>query len=658
MTKTKITLYQRNYSSPNYNGQNPLNKEGTQCEEVDMYTSKFQFDIFLRSFFASFFFSSFIGIPFLLLLKLCPRPNFFKNYASHCEIFAMAMMIVLDIVSIAQFKYGILNASQWDAELYNLCDRFSGLIIFSLVSAAVQAYCNQKLVEILKTRNLNDGSLDLTRFRIAYFSRPIGIQVLGNQRKEATISMSKFQKDKGKNEIQELKERDMTSAIQTTICRLNIDMSLYYLSFFEKTPENLLRKLKKREELAIKEEGDFLIFTEKFDEHEILKKITKFECDLFHYKYCTKSSRYDGRKAFAYTLALNTLFKKKKKIYGTSLMIRILYAAIFLYKVDPFALATDGPVYKVMENFVVGLNNFIPYFSLGFFIFQGIKIMNSKYFSMQELRELMSTERRRLNDGGEKSYPTLNILDSKSLEAWMRLRKIFMHLYDDKFQGIVLAVTIVLIIELIILVMVGLVYFQIIGSLENDYSKQLIETGLQCLLFMAAFFIFMFYAAKVNAQFKAHHNIIENNKQTTITIFNYFSDCTGKDPIYPGTYIHNEGLRILKNKYPNLSKEPENKRKKESREPLKTKKKIEKEFKELLETEKKMLREESEKLLETYHRILEEFNHEESQNPIKLLGVPITNTVVKSFGTLLVSVTMPLLKKGANHLLKAIQDKK
>jgi len=267
----------------------------------------------------------------------------------------------------------------------------------------------------------------------------------------------------------------------------------------------------------------------------------------------------------------------------------------------------------------------LPYFNIGLFIFKGVNIMSSKYFYMEELKELISTERRRLEGDGEKSYPTLNILDFKSLEAWVRLRKIFMNLYDEKLQGIVLAVTIVLAIEMILLVLVGLAYFKILDSSGIDPAKQLIETGFQCVFLMSTFFIFVFYAAKVNGQFKIHSDILRANKQIATSIFKYYPDFIGENPLEPATYIYNQGLQFLKREYgENLTPEIEKKMKKEHNE-----------------------------LLQTYDQILEELNHED---PIKILGVPITSTVVKSFATLLISaaasMVMPLVKQVLTPLFK------
>jgi len=649
-----IVLYQRNYSSKN-NSDVPNHQDQGQIGdfEVDMYTSSFQLGMFLRSFLISFLYSSGIGVPILLILRPC-YSNFYRNYfhysGNNFLLTSFGWLSFLFLV--AKMMNTKSNPIQAD-ELNDWINQFIANLIFSFTSAAVEAYCHQKLVVILNTIRLKEDSLNVTRFRIEYFWRSdisSRIKELETKRIREGASKEVITKEK-ENLLKELDEYEKTGAIQTTISRLNLDMSLHYITFFEKTPENLLRKLNNRQDLALIEKGDWLVSDQKFAGHNLLKGITIFERAVFNYKYCTKPNQYDDKKAYAYTLAVDLLLKKKHKIYATFIIIGALYTTILLYKAGPYVedvISASIKWYKqqssdlkiiaflpILCNYFLALLFYslkifiycLPYFNIGLFIFQAIQIMSSKYFYMEELKELISTERQRLDNQGEKSYPTLNILDSKSLEAWIRLRKIFMCLYDEKLQGIILAVTIVLIMRLIILIYVGLAYFKVLET-RTDYTKRLTEAGLHSVVYFAALFIFVFYAAKVNAQFRVHRNIIRNNQQVAASLFKYYSDFIGENPIEPGTYIYNEGLKFMKKEYgENLSAE--------------TEKRIKKDYK---------------KLAETYESVLQELHHEEAENPIKFLGIPMTKTIVKTLGTALVSMSAPLLKEGWNYLSKKIKQ--
>jgi len=430
-----------------------------------------------------------------------------------------------------------------------------------------------------------------------------------------------------------MKEYEITGAIQNTICKLDMNMSLYFLDFFEGIPENLLRKRKQKQDLAVIEREDFLVYSNSFPQHEILKAISHFENEIFEYKYFTESNKYDDKKAFGYSLALDLLLNKKHKKSAATIMIWVVLGTLFIFQYlkDIFNLFTKPELqdWSLKERifaliFTIPIAKYfswIPYTNMLFIISQGIEIMTAKYLHMEELKELMSTKKERLDNKEEKSYPTLNILDFKSLESWMRLRKIFMHLYDEKFQGIILAVSLSLIVQLVGAISSMFMKLALEGS---PTSAQLIQYGLHIALYLSIFLIFAYYAARVNAQFRVHKDIIRANKKIVESLFKYYSDFIGENASKPGSYIENEGVKFLKKQYgDNISPEIEKEMKKENK-----------------------------KILATYDSILEELELEECENPIKILGLPITKTVVKSFGTLLASILLTVMKAGLSSFFK------
>jgi len=632
-SESSMILYQRKDLS-----RNKLNQSDANNFEVDMYTSDFQLGIFLRSFFICLFYTSGIGM-LLSALFPCFHSKFYKNYFiysnnSLLRIIGSTTLIQL-VFLIIMPKKEIEDVLGKAASVTNWTATFSALIIFSITSAAREAYCNKKLVEILKTVKLDKQSLSSTRFRVDHFwSREESSRMRNFEAEKKAQGISKEESKKEKERfMQELSEYETTGAIQNTICKLDMNMSLCYLNFFEGAPENLLRKLKQKQDLSITEREDFLVYNERFPEQDFLKAISHFEHDIFEYKYFTESNKYDEKKAFGYSFALDLLLNKKQKKSAAAIMIWVFLATLFCFQYlrDIFKLFTKTELqeWSVKERifafvFTIPIARYfswIPYTNILFIIFQGIKIMTAKYLHMEELKELMSTKKERLDNKEEKSYPTLNILDFKSLESWMQLRKIFMHLYDEKFQGIILAISLSLIIQLVELISSIFLKLALEGS---PNSGELIQYGLHIALYLSIFLIFAYFAAKVNAQFKVHKEIIRANKKISKWLFKYYSDFVGENTSKPGKYIENEGVKFLKKQYgENISPEI-----------------------------KKEMKEEENNLLATYDSIIEELEDEERENPIKILGLPITKIVVKSFGTLLVSILLSVLKASLSSLFK------
>ena len=139
----------------------------------------------------------------------------------------------------------------------------------------------------------------------------------------------------------------------------------------------------------------------------------------------------------------------------------------------------------------------------------------------------------------------------------------------------------------------------------------------------------VYYAAKVNKQFKVHKNIIRENKQIAIILLSEYSDFVGENAIEPGTFLYSEGVKFLKKEFgEDLTPE------------------VQANMKQKLDT-----------LVKYYDSVLEELDSEEVQNPIRILGLPITSTVVKSFGTVLVSLSAPILKAGITSFYELIKSK-
>jgi len=599
--------------------------------EVNMYSFSFQFGMFFRSLLISLLYAIGIGVPLLIPLACCGS-NFIHNYHWHSDGYAL---LTFGAVSTTYLVHGWMTNTLMDMTFESIY-HYQAMLIYSFAASSIQAYCNKKFLDVLSRFRLSMENFSTSRFRIDSLWKTIYDEGLNSGSKIHPTITKMEEEGASKEEIQreikkirkEEEKLEILRMVQTTISRLNIDISLFYLTFFEETPNNLLRELSKTEDLAIVKTQDKLFVNKIAQKSYLLLVISGFERRIFHYKYLTKPNKYDSQKAHAYTLAVDLLVNIQQKTYAAFILLGCLYLSLIVcsYIFTVASIVQNDPY---MNNWVTGVKFFFwlsyanyPTFFLGYITFQAIKIMSDKYTYMEELKELISMERQRLDNGKEKSYPTLNTLDFMSLKAWTCLRKIFMHVNDEKLQGQILAITITMIIEFLTLVIVALHYFKILGPPGTDYSNYMIFYGLQAILYLSTFLILAYFAAKVNAQFKVHRNLIRANKQIAISLFRMYPDFVGENPIEPGTYIYIEGLKFLK-----------------------------KEFGEdFSHATKKKMKEKLQILIETYDSVLEELDNEEDQNPIKILGLPITSTVVKSFATVLVSISAPMIKQGLTYL--------
>lgn len=633
-------LYQKRHSTRNeeeieiseeekQQDETKMSQEPLEEFDVNLGPSSFQITMFLRSFFLYILWMSGIGLVLFPLLWYC-GPKFFRNHFRYTD---QEIPVIFGIGGLIYLLISLQNHKSVDTNFQRLYHCHM-IFVCSFASAVFQANLPKKLMDLLK--NIDLRSFEPSRFRIDNWAKILAREdPEGNQESYRLKHLKAKLRKKGtteeeiekrieskKDNISQEKLVDNEFAIQSTISRLNIDISLFYLTFFQKTPQNLLRSVMGFDEFSFEEKQNKIIWYSKAPKSKLLTSISRFEYDLFLHRFFTNPNKYDNEKAHVYPLAYDIFRRldnpKQGRIY-IYFYFCIIYAGSLLFSIDN--LRGGGALQLSLTLISSTISCMIPYVCLSFFLYKAVNLMKSKDTYMKELEELMSTESK-FEEEKEKKYPNLNILDFMSIKSWACLRKIFMHLNDEKEQATIRAISSVLVIQFFTLIVVALYYLKILGSPETKVSKPLIIFALNALAFLVTFFVVIYYAAKVNSQFEIHRNIIRANKQIADTLFQLYPDCVGDNAIVPGTYIYNVGLNSLK-----------------------------KEFGEDLSPEvKKKMKEKYNTLMRTYDNVLEELDYEEIHYPVKILGLAITKTVVQSFGAVLISISTPLIKQGFTYI--------
>jgi len=599
-----------------------VNQVSTGVFEVDMDSYCFQFSMFMWSFFIHFLFLSGVGI--LLFLCLWRYSTLTRNHFRYSDQINLVYFGLGGFAFIFMLTKGYNNMDIRFCVIYHI----QMMLVCSFACAAVESYCHEKFIYILKNFKLTPESFEMSRFRLDTFWKLImrdGVKTRSfNQLKHNLLSKGVTDEEERRKEMDKLqkdwdqqREFRINCAIQNSISKLDIDISLFYLTFFGKTPQNLLRVMINKNELSLEEDRNQITSSSKMPKSELLTAITLFEHNLFNYKYLTEPNKYDKEKAHAYTLASDLLRRvdKSDNIFGFT---KIVCSMILSYAVVLFSFNGN----KETEWWWFSLVPFSvqpSYYCLLYFIYKAVLLMKSKSTLMEELEQLMFTTKK--NNARERPYPIINFLDFMSLKSWTCLRKIFMHLNNEKLKGTILAVSIILVINLLTLGVVAIYYFGLWKSADS-YKKLFIVFTLNALLYLTVLLALIYYAAKVNAQFQVHKNLIRSIKQTVTMLFKLYPDFVGENAIKPGTYIYNVGLKLLKEEFGY----------------------------DLSDQTKEKMKEKERTLMENYDSILEELDYEETNHPIKILGLPITMTVVKSFAAMLISIVTPLIKQGIASL--------
>jgi len=599
--ETKFILYHQNFFVLDNNDQsNDINQpilrfiretDNSELLEANLYTYSFHPALFFKVFFINLLYAFGIGI-ILVPLYVC----FFKStFISNTKLYHTQILVAfMGVFSLIYVVYKTCTGELLEITQENL-EYFEGLLFFCLLNASTAAYINDKIAILLETYLLKQTKDN--RFQWSY----------------------------------DITNKDEVDA---TFLRLNIDASMFYLTFFKETPQIYKRNYQDhnekkielgddvQENMVVDERYPYIYYHKPVNPCDLLEIIPSFEKSLFKFKFLTRPSRYDSERAFGYTLALN-MSKYVSDARGLNKFIGVVsiinYLMFFAFSISSTFAEYEKKqapldIFGWLRLLMWFIMNLLPRGIIVYATIGAVSIITLKFNHLQELYNMINVEKENTSEILDKEYPILNILDFTTLKSWISLRKVFMHLNEQRLERTTLALAIFMIYEIITLLIMALYYFGILPqSTGTDYVKFMKFYATECSLFLITFFILVFYGAKVNDQYDQHKNLINRNRSTVINIFRLYPSMIGENSVKPGTFIYNQGLRMLKQEFGE-------------------------DFSQVKFDEKLRV------LVETYDCMLQDLEYEEKHYPFKLFGMAVRGTFVKSLGTLIFSLLTPMLK--------------
>jgi len=268
----------------------------------------------------------------------------------------------------------------------------------------------------------------------------------------------------------------------------------------------------------------------------------------------------------------------------------------------------------IISVLVLFLNTMYTYLMLEICYTSVLNLKDRTAF-MARLGDLLRQKNRR-ESNDPRNYPLINIFDFMSLKTWIDLRKIFMAFNEQRMKTTSFVVTLLMSSHLLI----AIVFF--FNMYLNFLSFHFIENFLLFFLcfMMKSIVYFVFLAwilvlgARVNSQYAVHKELIHINRSTVISLFGLYQSYIEDHTIEPATYTEAEGFKLLREEF----------------------------------GEKFLMGAMNHKLnllMKTYDEVLKEIQHDETYNPFKIMGMPITWNFIKTLISVLSMIALPLYQK-------------
>ena len=296
------------------------------------------------------------------------------------------------------------------------------------------------------------------------------------------------------------------------------------------------------------------------------------------------------------------------------ILTAINYLVCFVYDLISSDSRKGSALMQVLAAVAWFFWNLFPRAIITFVICEAVEIVASKANQLEALYKMLSTDRLPTFLAKDQNYPVLNIFDVMSLRSWSTLRKVFMHLHEQRLASLTLAVAILMAIQVSILGAIALFHFGILHSATFDFTKYVTFFALDTPLFLITVTVLIFYCVKVNSQFQIDKNLMKTNKGIVINMFRMYPQMVGPQAIKPGSYVYNCGHKVLR-----------------------------KEFGENFSPEQ--LERRLQALIETYDQIIEDLDYEDIYHPVQLYGVPVRGAFLNSLGVMILTSLTPLIKK-------------
>jgi len=576
--------------------------------EANLYKYDFQMKIFLEVLVLNLLYIFGVGIVLVPFCNYLLGWNFGRNTF---KFQTQKITMLFGAASTVYLIHGILTNTVWKIDTQTL-EYFEGLVFFCIASASIAAFVNPQVADLFSIERLDD--LDVrNRHHWKFFSS------------EGT---------------------DFREEINSTFLRLNIDASLFYMAFLEyKTPDpHFLRHYAVHEVLESREYQElkqsmvidhslsFMVSRDPLYASELLNKIPSFERCLVELRYLSGKNRFDETHAFGYQTALYLAQKVqggkrfKKIIFGLTL---INYLICFVYDILSHTASENSTWENWVATIVWLVLNFLPRGLIALLIYETVVILASKLEHMKVLFEMISTERLPTTLEKDRGFPVIDIFDEMSLQTWNSLRKVLMHLNEQRLASLKLAIAILLVIQVSILAVITLFYFGILHLDGLNITNYLTFFGIDTTLFLIIIVIVFYYCNAVNKQFDIHRNLVRTNKGLVTTLFRSFPSIIRGEVLKPGSYILNCGYKIILEKigikYSALS--------------------TEKESQIILEKNEKLIEHKLQSLIRAYDQILQDLQFEDLNYPLKFYGVPVRKAFLSSIGVVIVTSLTPIIKK-------------
>lgn len=290
---------------------------------------------------------------------------------------------------------------------------------------------------------------------------------------------------------QEIKYVELSSSIE----RLAIDRAALKISFLSSVNQGILKRMED-------------IKTGRSDSDEMFKTVKHGETQV---KYFNAE----------YVLEIIMDIYNEKLRYIPKLLIGLLigfswgFSQLFLRL--PFGLPFHGnTALEISIQYLSAIESSTLVMIQYMFYSQAIVDVKRRLFVAAQLTHMISPKAIMSDEG--KKFPTINLLDPRSLMAWLGMRRIGQD-YGRKYffrHEIFLPVTLFLALILLICLAGTLYAIRVLKDVEDSLAAELlrlqVSMGIDCLLFFGSAFHFIYCAGKLNDDFSEHIAVIGKNR--------------------------------------------------------------------------------------------------------------------------------------------------
>jgi len=493
------------------------------------------------------------------------------------------IIVLFGMVNSFVLGYGIWKKSMFFYTDANCLSYVLGLVFLSIIGASLNGYIHKKIPRLLETVELSGKSEEVVA--------PLFVDLTTKE---------------------ELKR---------TILRLNFDASSLFMSFLENVGDQFKRKIQEQPDENIEVHEDRLISSKPVNPADIIAEAVDFEDSVFNHKFLRNPSRHDKFKSHGYTYA-ERIVEQFDDSYGRVYLL-ILFGFVLINKVgisflklDFEEVHTEGYFRRyIMTGFWMLLNAVVT-LVIFIIVYEGVQLLLIRLNHVEGMKELISLSKPDPASLFRKDCSMINIFDFESLRTWASLRMVFMNMNERRLESTSLAVSIILGLQLLIILTLGFFYFTVVDDTQKErYLHYVMFFGAESAIYIIASLLFVWIGSQVNKQYQEHIYVLKEHKTNIYTLFKLYPIMAGDDGIQPSTYIYARGVKHLRRAFGDQEVTPE------------------------------ALGEKLSSITDAYDTIIAELETEEQNFPLKILGVPMTDSFVTTIvGTIFTIAAIPITK--------------